>query len=188
VVSTAGAVGLTGGFLLARHSNYRPLPFRDVLAQMEKELHLRNQTVTRTVSRDGKTILSSAAQQLDPRPPASAPAVQGWLHAMRTRTTLLLHAARVPARFYAVNVLGGAIIAGCATSVAQRVVCGRTGHPSELGRSLVTKSLGAARPAAPAPAPVIIVVNEEPHQPPPAFVLSHTGAAAASQDSQSPRA
>jgi hypothetical protein len=39
----------------------------------------------------------------------------------------------VPTRFYAINILGGALLAGAVTSLAQRLVCGRTGHENEVG-------------------------------------------------------
>lgn len=47
---------------------------------------------------------------------------------------LFLRAARVPARFHAVNVVGGAMLMGAVTSLSQRVVCGRTGSAGEVGK------------------------------------------------------
>jgi hypothetical protein len=131
-VSTIAGVGAAGGFLLARHSNYRPLPFSEILLRMERELHAANKTVTRSVGKDG-VVISTTTSQLVKRPP-KADTMAGWVHDMRFRTRLFLRAARVPARFYFINVFCSAVILGAVTSVAQRVVCGRTGSDSEVGK------------------------------------------------------
>lgn len=154
VVSTIAGGGAAGGFLFARHSNYRPLPFRTILERMHADLaNAPPASVTRAVS-SGGTVIHTSTQLVNPRPiPTSAVPVQTWLHDMRVRTTLFLRAARVPARFYTVNILGTALLAGSVTSVAQRFVCGKTGHSDEVGN---LGKIGAAKQQkARAPAPEV---------------------------------
>jgi len=152
-VSSVAGLSAAGGFLLARHSNYRPLPFSEILLRMERELHAANKTVTKSVSREG-VILSTKSSQLQKAPPAEA-TLASWGHAMRFRLRLFLRAARVPARFYLINIFAGAALAGAVTSIAQRAVCGRTGTPEEVGKGFAAtvaakRKASAARAAAPA--------------------------------------
>lgn len=94
------------------------------------QLHTSNQSVTHTVSRTG-ALLRSVTERMNPRPTTSP--LHGWFHDMRVRTGLFFRAARIPTRFYFINIVGTAMIGGTVTSLAQRGVCGRTGSKEEVG-------------------------------------------------------
>jgi hypothetical protein len=93
---------------------------------------------------------------------------------------LFLRAARVPARFYLLNIVGSAILAGGVTSVAQRFVCGPTGSHAEignlvkLGQAKALRAAGSAGPMSrivhtpvlpPARAPAAAATKQEEEEP-----------------------
>jgi len=142
VVSSVGGVTAAGAFLAVRLTNYRPLPFREILQRMENELVTNSaptSKVTHAVSSDG-TVIRSARNTVRTPPPAPSGSFQSWLQLVRQRSNLLMRAARIPIRFHAINVLAGAAVAGAATSMSQRVACGRTGTANEAGKSLMRRS------------------------------------------------
>ena len=114
--------------------------------------------MTRTVTAGGE-VLHTTLERRNPRPSSYS----GWVHDIQTRTQLLLRAARVPARFWMVNVVGGAAIAGSVTSFAQRFVCGKTGSGREVGNfvKISETKLAANRPN---PKEMPVTVQTQPTQ------------------------
>jgi hypothetical protein len=141
---------------------------------MERELHAANKTVTRSVGKDG-VVISTTTSQLVKRPP-KADTMAGWVHDMRFRTRLFLRAARVPARFYFINVFCSAVILGAVTSVAQRVVCGRTGSDSEVGKGFAATVAAKRKRTADKQQPQPQLLQSAP--PPPVLKAEHEPVAA----------